>query len=58
MKNKSTLLKIWKNENILYLGNTQGGKKFMQKLFFIIFEEYKIIKYKKKKKKKKIKKKI
>ena len=37
MKNKSTLLKIRKNENFLYLG-TPGGKKFMQKHF--IFKKF------------------
>ena len=39
MKNKSTLLKIRKNENFLYLGNP-WRKKFMQNiLFFKKFEE-------------------
>ena len=35
MKNKSTLLKIRKNENFLYLGNP-WRKKFMQKHFIFL----------------------
>ena len=33
MKNKSTLLKILKNENFVYLGDRWRKKKSMQKLF-------------------------